>query len=473
MTQKLIDCTADDLVNRKLDLEEIREVFVSLKLNCILIDGILLGAVRDKNFITWDWDVELALLEEEVIGKTTLILNALHAKGFQILLVNPFSLTYKINVVKRGTKFSLVGLKSSLGYRYRVNFKYPARSFAMLDEINFLGKKYKIPSDVEGLLRFCYGDWRTPKRERVQSRYLNRQIYIPKLVNWLLKLFIFARKLPIALVHTLYKVICKTFPVYREYFFSGIMLRKALQKNATFIEIGSSDGSEMERALIYTKGDINAYLVEPSAENLGVAKQRIKKSKYAASVSFSNQAISAENGLVAFFYNPENSNLSNVREPSGNSLKRSVKSVTLEELIISNKIDYEAHLVVKMDIEGEEAKVLQSSVEILKKFKTVSILMEVHPSEYEGDEMYNTFQNLFDIGFKVSLVETAWVRAPQKIKENFGHPYKSFFHKGLYRDLPNDFAAEIASAPFMNAALFKPFFTKKIVRSLLLEKAKN
>lgn len=473
MNRNLVNYTADDLANRKLDLEEICDVFLSLKLNCILIDGVLLGAVRDKNFIIWDWDVELALLEEEVIVKTTLILNALHDKGFQILLVNPFSLTYKINVVKRGTKFSLVGLKSSLGYRYRVNFKYPARAFETLDEINFLGKKYKIPSDVEGLLKFCYGDWRTPKRERLQSRYLDRKAYIPKPVNWLLKLFVLARKLAIETVLNLYKTICRIFPVYREYFFSGIMLRKALQKNATFIEIGSSDGTEMERALIYTKGDINAYLVEPSAENLGVAKKRIKKSKYAESVSYLNQAISARNGLIAFFYNPENSNLSNVREPNGNSLKRSVKSVTLEELIILNQIDYDAHLVVKMDIEGEEAKVLQSSVEILKKFKTVSILMEVHPGEYEGDEMYNAFQNLFDIGFKVSLVETAWVRAPQKIKENFGYPFKSFFHKGLYRDLPNDFTAEIASAPLMNVALFKPFFTKKIVRSLLLEKAKN
>ncbi|MDA7766409.1 FkbM family methyltransferase [Alphaproteobacteria bacterium] len=473
MTQNLVDCTADDLAKRKLDLEEIRDVFLSLKLNCILIDGVLLGAVRDKNFIIWDWDVELALLEEEVIGKTTMILNALHAKGFQILLVNPFSLTYKINVVKRGSKFSLVGLKSSLGYRYRVNFKYPARSFETLDEINFLGKKYTIPSDVDGLLRFCYGDWRTPKKERIQSQYLNRQIYIPRLVNWLLKLFIFARKLAIGAVDNLYKTVCKIFPAYREYFFSGIMLRKALQKNATFIEIGSSDGSEMERALVYTKGDISAYLVEPSVENLEVAKMRIKKSKYAKSVSFLNQAISARNGLIAFFYNPENSNLSNIREPGGNFFKRSVKSVTLKELIILNKIDYDAHLVVKMDIEGEEAKVLLSSVEILKKFKTVSILMEVHPGKYEGDEMYNAFQSLFDIGFKVSLVETAWVRAPQKIKENFGYPYKSFFHKGLYRDLPNDFTAEIASAPVMNVALFKPFFTKKIVRSLLLEKANN
>ena len=99
--------------------------------------------------------------------------------------------------------------------------------------------------------------------------------------------------------------------------------------------------------------------------------------------------------------------------------------------------------------------------------------MEVHPGAYDGDEMYAAFQKLFDIGFKVSFLETAWVRAPHKIKGNFGPPYKSFFHKGLYRDLPNNFVAEIASSTFMNVALFEPFFTTKIVRSVLLEKGTN
>ena len=50
------------------------------------------------------------------------------------------------------------------------------------------------------------------------------------------------------------------------------MLKFALKKNATFIEIGSSDGSEMARAISYTKGKINAYLIEPSPENLGLRR---------------------------------------------------------------------------------------------------------------------------------------------------------------------------------------------------------
>jgi len=126
-----------------------------------------------------------------------------------------------------------------------------------------------------------------------------------------------------------------------------------------------------------------------------------------------------------------------------------------------------------MDIEGEEAKVLKSSVEIFRNYKSVSILMEVHPHEYDGDEMYFALKGLFDIGFKASFVETAWVRAPRIIKESFGSPFKFFFNRGLYRDLPDELVARVASTPSINVALFKPFFTTKIVRSIMLEKLKD
>ena len=82
-------------------------------------------------------------------------------------------------------------------------------------------------------------------------------------------------------------------------------------------------------------------------------------------------------------------------------------------------------------------------------------------------------KSLFDIGFKASFVETAWVRAPKIIEELFGSPFKFFFNRGLYRDLPNEFVARIASAPSINVALFKPFFTTKIVRSILIKKSND
>ena len=103
--KQLIHNSAEVLEARKKDLQEICEALKELKINCLLIDGVLLGAVRDNAFIKWDWDVELAVFEEEALTDLTRILEALSRKGFDIELVNPISAMLKVNLKKRGTKF--------------------------------------------------------------------------------------------------------------------------------------------------------------------------------------------------------------------------------------------------------------------------------------------------------------------------------------------------------------------------------
>ena len=113
MNDKIKLCTGAELNDRREDLEDIASIFEALNLRFFLIDGVLLGAIREENFIKWDWDVELAIFEEEVMPNATKLLNALFDSGFEIINVNPFSSFFKINIKKRGTKFSLVGLKKS------------------------------------------------------------------------------------------------------------------------------------------------------------------------------------------------------------------------------------------------------------------------------------------------------------------------------------------------------------------------
>ena len=81
----------------------------------------------------------------------------------------------------------------------------------------------------------------------------------------------------------------------------------------------------------------------------------------------------------------------------------------------------DSHLVIKMDIEGAEAKILKSSVEIFKKYKSVSILIEVHPHEYDGDEMYFALQNCLILALKLLLSRPlGW--GPQNYRGIFGTP---------------------------------------------------
>ena len=71
-----------------------------------------------------------------------------------------------------------------------------------------------------------------------------------------------------------------------------------------------------------------------------------------------------------------------------------------------------------MDIEGHEVKILDASMEFLKFMKNVYILLEIHPIAYTPDNFYQTLINLFNIGFDVSLVESAGVPIPKNFKEN-------------------------------------------------------
>ena len=45
--------------------------------------GVLLGAIRDNNFIKWDWDVEIALFSEDFNNKFRDILEKLKSEGLR------------------------------------------------------------------------------------------------------------------------------------------------------------------------------------------------------------------------------------------------------------------------------------------------------------------------------------------------------------------------------------------------------
>ena len=61
--------TEKELQVRKNEFLKICNILDSLNINYFLQTGILLGAIRNNGFIPWDWDVEISVYSEEVIGK--------------------------------------------------------------------------------------------------------------------------------------------------------------------------------------------------------------------------------------------------------------------------------------------------------------------------------------------------------------------------------------------------------------------
>ena len=65
MNRKTRVRTIQELLVRKKEFLLICKILDNLKINYFLQTGILLGAIRDNDFIKWDWDIEISVFAEE------------------------------------------------------------------------------------------------------------------------------------------------------------------------------------------------------------------------------------------------------------------------------------------------------------------------------------------------------------------------------------------------------------------------
>lgn len=126
-----------------------------------LIYGTLLGAVRERDFIDWDEDVDVFLLEEKRDDFLSSLWE-LRRNGLELVRVE-------------GDLYSLMRNEDYIDiYVFRaapdgrvcnedfVPSGYLENCQATTD---FLGERYRVPNDIDSFLCYCYGkDWRTPKR---------------------------------------------------------------------------------------------------------------------------------------------------------------------------------------------------------------------------------------------------------------------------------------------------------------------
>ena len=67
--------TKEELEVRKIEFLKICNLLDKLEIRYFLQTGILLGAIRHKGFIPWDWDVELSVFAVEVEPKMDQLLS--------------------------------------------------------------------------------------------------------------------------------------------------------------------------------------------------------------------------------------------------------------------------------------------------------------------------------------------------------------------------------------------------------------
>ena len=87
-SEKTRDRTLEELSDRKIEFLKICDVLDKHKVNYFLIGGILLGAIRDKDFVKWDWGVDISVFSDVLVHKIGFLEETLTKAGFKILSVN-------------------------------------------------------------------------------------------------------------------------------------------------------------------------------------------------------------------------------------------------------------------------------------------------------------------------------------------------------------------------------------------------
>jgi LicD family len=169
------------------DVLDVLEVFKKHGVQALLSYGAVLGAVRNKDFIPWDDDIDLDVVQPIDLRTRKSIGWMLYDLGFmpQPISMNVFGrmepLEYGYNgdgetgiiVCERNFKFSiffykqegdLMVCRAKLGAGILISNQ--AKFYEKLDEVKLHGHKFATPGPLKGYLAHVYGkDWKTPIKD--------------------------------------------------------------------------------------------------------------------------------------------------------------------------------------------------------------------------------------------------------------------------------------------------------------------
>jgi phosphorylcholine metabolism protein LicD len=180
MDSKVRDRTKEELTVRKNEFLEICRILDILDINYFLTSGVLLGAIRDNDFIKWDWDIELSVFADDFYPNIDLISNKLKESNFKIDKIIRNKDNLKIDFIgsypKNVTAYTIYAYQYSKirDVYWRKELTIPSKYLNKLSKLNFLGRQFNCPLYINDYLEFVYGDWKKPLRTSNKKVYLTK-----------------------------------------------------------------------------------------------------------------------------------------------------------------------------------------------------------------------------------------------------------------------------------------------------------
>lgn len=185
--------TKKELEVRKNEFLKICNLLDKLKIKYFLAAGTLLGAVRNKSFIPWDWDVELSVYSHEVENKMDQLISEIKNSGFTINKYSKELSKLKIDFIgkfsKETTSYTIQGWSYNKKKKiyWRNKFVVPENLIKNMKKLKFYNKYHYAPYPPEDYLKYQYGDWKKPIKTSDKSVYLTRNFSGISLIETFIK----------------------------------------------------------------------------------------------------------------------------------------------------------------------------------------------------------------------------------------------------------------------------------------------
>ena len=180
-----IQLTGKNYVIGKRLLLDIVDILNEENIDYMLDSGTLIGLVRDGDILPWDDDVDFTLPERE-LEKFLAVLDRFKRRGWWIskrYMQQPFKVwkvgdLQSIKIRNKRWLFFRGRVKADLNVKYKLDNEYywymlglhkiskaDQKYFDNYEEIEYEGRKVKVPAHYDEFLTLKYGDWRTPNRD--------------------------------------------------------------------------------------------------------------------------------------------------------------------------------------------------------------------------------------------------------------------------------------------------------------------
>ena len=180
MNKKIRIRSEKELEVRKNEFLKICNLLDKLDIRYFLQTGILLGAIRDNDFIKWDWDVEISVFANEFLPKIELISDKLQKANFKIDKIIRNKDNSKIDFIghypKDVTAYTIYAYKYSRirDVYWRKELTIPSKFLNKFSKFYFLDRHFNCPVNINEYLTFVYGDWKKPLRTSNKKVYLTK-----------------------------------------------------------------------------------------------------------------------------------------------------------------------------------------------------------------------------------------------------------------------------------------------------------